>query len=60
MPCVPGRTGGTEQAVAVNMQGSSSLNQIRPQDEERAVLPEQSIVELSTKVGFCLASLLVR
>lgn len=53
--CVPSRKiGAAEKDVAVDTQASSSLDQIRPGDEEKAVLPEQSILELSTKVRFPL------
>ncbi|KAH8704165.1 fungal-specific transcription factor domain-containing protein [Talaromyces proteolyticus] len=54
VPCVPSRNTGaspsSEQSVAVNTQASPSLDQTRSEDEERAVLPEQSIVELTTKI----------
>lgn len=58
VPCVPSRKiGATEKDVAVGTQASFSLDQIRPRDEEKAVLPEQSILELSTKVRFLLGFL---
>lgn len=55
MPCVPSRkTSRKEHAGAPNLQGAPTLDQDRYQTDEQAVLPEQSIVELSTKVRVLL------
>lgn len=46
--------------MATSPQASPSLDQARSQAEERAVLPEQSIVEFSTQASFLSGSILLR